>query len=83
MLGTLVTLISVFLSVGVAVSVEAYFKSTGKGVPEGLREFTDGVFNQTFTPSLVGFLGVSVGYGLLKQSQLRSGEAQYKEDGDE
>lgn len=79
MLGTMCILISVFLGVGVAVSYQAFLKASNKPVPEALDHFLTNNFEQTFTPSLLVFLGLSVVYGLYKQSQLRSGATNYDE----
>lgn len=67
-----------FLGSGLAIGVEAFFKSTQKEIPQTLENVVLTV-EQAFTPLLIVFLIVSSILGLYKQAQLNAGAAQYDE----
>lgn len=71
-------LLITFLGSGIAISVEAFFKATGKPVPDNLDDLAVAA-EKWFTPSVGVFLVLSSIYGFYKQSQLNSGAAQYDE----
>lgn len=83
--GLYVTLGSLLLFIiggGLAISSEAFFKASGKPVPEGFDVFATWI-GGTFTPVLLLFLVLSSILGLYKQSQLSSGASSYTELGSE
>lgn len=66
----------VFLTSGIAISSEAFFKASGKEIPDYI-EATLLNLEKAFTPTVLVFLGLSSMFGLYKQSQLSSGATSY------
>lgn len=69
-------LLTVFLVIGLGISSEAFFKASGKEVPENIDAFLLSL-EQAFTPTVIVFLALSSVFGLYKQSQLSSGATSY------
>jgi len=67
-----------FIGSGLGISSEAFFKASGKEVPENIDMFLTNL-EQLFTPTIVIFLALSSMLGLFKQSQLSSGATTYTE----
>lgn len=65
-----------FLVSGIAISSEAFFKASGKEVPENFDALLV-TLEQAFTPTVLIFLALSSVFGLYKQSQLSSGATSY------
>lgn len=74
----LAILLFTFLSTGLAIASEAFYKSLQSDVPPALSSFVD-TFEGSFTPLLFLFIGISSALGLYKQAQLNAGAAQYDE----
>ncbi|CAN8064241.1 unnamed protein product [Agarophyton chilense] len=64
------------LTTGLAISSEAFFKASGKPIPDSLDAFATNVQN-LFSPALLSFLVLSSLFGIFKQSQLESGTSSY------
>ncbi|PXF48535.1 hypothetical protein BWQ96_01704 [Gracilariopsis chorda] len=69
-------LLTFLITCGLLISSEAFYKATGKDIPESLDAFTSMVQGY-FTPALVIFLVLSSVLGIYKQSQLESGASSY------
>lgn len=63
---------------GLVISSEAFFKASGRAIPEGLDVFASST-EKLLSPALVAFLVLSSVLGIFKQSQLSSGVATYSE----
>lgn len=75
-------LLIAFLSGGIAISSEAFFKATGKEVSEGMSTTLEYI-EKAFTPIGVVFLVFSSMLGLYKQAQLTSGATSFERIKDE
>mmetsp|Transcript_4017 Transcript_4017/g.12061 ORF Transcript_4017/g.12061 Transcript_4017/m.12061 type:complete len:201 (-) Transcript_4017:682-1284(-) len=64
--------VTVVIGCGIAIGFEAYAKSTGKAVSEGVDSLLVNIVNVGFTPSLFLFFACSIGLGLLKSAQIDS-----------
>lgn len=73
---TLGILLVIFLASGLGISSEAFFKASGKEVPDNLDALLVRL-EQVFTPAGIVFLALSSVFGLYKQSQLSSGATSY------
>lgn len=71
-------LLILFLAGGLAISSEAFFKASGKDVPDNIDDLLLNV-ESLFTPTIIMFLTLSSLFGLFKQSQLSSGATSYVE----
>lgn len=69
----------VFVSMGVAVTVEAWSKATGNELNADLDSFIVNTVEPNFTPMLLVLLGFSVSLGVFAAAQLGSSSSQYKE----
>lgn len=63
-----------------AITVEAWSKTTKTALPESLDQFIVGTVEPNFTPGLLVLLGFSVSLGVFAAAQLGSQGAQYRED---
>ncbi|CDF38853.1 unnamed protein product [Chondrus crispus] len=70
------TMLIAFLASGLAISSEAFFKASGKEIPDNVEAVLLSL-EQAFTPTLLIFLALSSVFGLYKQSQLSSGASSY------
>lgn len=68
-----------FISSGLLIASEAFFKASKQDIPPSLDVIAIAA-EHWFTPALFLFLGLSSVFGIYKQSQLNSGVAQYDED---
>lgn len=73
---TLGALLTFLITCGLSISSEAFFKATGKDIPESLESLAS-IIQGFFTPALVIFLLLSSALGIYKQSQLESGASSY------
>lgn len=71
-------LLLAFLSTGLAIASEAFFKASQASIPPALDAFAVSA-EKWFTPLLFVFIALSSILGIYKQSQLNSGAAQYDE----
>ncbi|GAX10953.1 hypothetical protein FisN_2Lh483 [Fistulifera solaris] len=69
-----------FLAAGMAITVEAWSKTTKNELPEALDQFIVGTVEPNFTTGLLVLLGFSVSLGVFAAAQLGSQGAQYRED---
>lgn len=69
-----------FVLAGVAITVEAYSKTTGNALPEDIDNFIVQVVEPNFTPGLGILLGFSVSLGAFAAAQLSSSSSTYRED---
>uniref|UniRef100_A0A7S0BJL2 Uncharacterized protein n=1 Tax=Rhodosorus marinus TaxID=101924 RepID=A0A7S0BJL2_9RHOD len=60
----------VFFITGILIGAEAFFKATGRDVPQNLDQFLVEGVNYVFTPSLLIFFACSINLGLLKSAQI-------------
>ena len=70
------TMLIAFLASGLAISSEAFFKASGKEIPDNVEAILLSL-EQAFTPTIVIFLALSSVFGLYKQSQLSYGASSY------
>jgi hypothetical protein len=75
---------TVFISSGIAVSIEALCKVLDKPLPAALDDFLVNSVEPILTPSILALFFFSISLGLLKQLQFSSESAGvlYREDGD-
>lgn len=73
------TLLLAFISTGLLIASEAFFKASQQEIPPTLDAIAI-TAEHWFTPVLFLFIGLSSVFGIYKQSQLNSGAAQYEED---
>ena len=68
-----------FVLAGLAITAEAWSKSSGEALPEDLDNFIVHVVEPNFTPGLLVVLAFSISLGLLSAASLGSEGAQYRE----
>mmetsp|Transcript_14573 Transcript_14573/g.35432 ORF Transcript_14573/g.35432 Transcript_14573/m.35432 type:complete len:277 (-) Transcript_14573:1345-2175(-) len=69
-----------FISAGLAITVEAGSKATNNPLPPNVDEFISNVVEPNFTPGLLVLLGFSVSLGAFAALQLSSSTSSYRED---
>lgn len=70
----------VFVSAGLAITVEAGSKATSNPLPENVDAFITNVVEPNFTPGLLVLLGFSISLGAFAALQLGSASSTYRED---
>jgi hypothetical protein len=71
---------TLFVSAGLAITVEAGSKATNKPLPENVDAFITNVVEPNFTPGLLVLLGFSISLGAFAALQLGSSSSTYRED---
>ena len=69
-----------FISAGIAITVEAGSKATNNPLPPNIDDFISNVVEPNFTPGLLVLLGFSVSLGAFAALQLSSSSSSYRED---
>ena len=69
-----------FIASGLAMTIEAWSKSSGEPLPEDIDAFITGTIEPNFTYGLLVLLGFSISLGLFSMAQMTSDGAQYKEN---
>lgn len=69
-----------FVSAGIAITVEAGSKATNNPLPPNVDDFISNVVEPNFTPGLLVLLGFSVSLGAFAALQLSSSTSSYRED---
>lgn len=69
-----------FVLAGIAITLEAWSKTSGEALPSNIDSFIVDIVEPNFTPGLLVLLGFSVSLGLFAAAQMGSQGAQYKED---
>mmetsp|Transcript_14572 Transcript_14572/g.35427 ORF Transcript_14572/g.35427 Transcript_14572/m.35427 type:complete len:275 (-) Transcript_14572:1536-2360(-) len=69
-----------FISAGLAITVEAGSKATKNPLPPNVDDFISNVVEPNFTPGLLVLLGFSVSLGAFAALQLSSSTSSYRED---
>lgn len=70
---------TLFIASGIAITLEAWSKTTGEPLPENVDRFIVRTVEPNFTTGLLVLLGFSISLGLLSAAQLGSQGARYKE----
>ena len=76
---SLASLLLFMVGGGLIFATEAYYTSTGQGIPEQLDKVALSV-ESLFVPAILAFFALSSMLGLYKQSELTSGVTAYSED---
>ena len=69
-----------FVLGGIAITIEAWSKTSGNPLPEDMDNFISNVVEPNFTPGLFVLLGFSISLGAFSAAQLGSSSAAYRED---
>lgn len=70
---------TLFVSAGIAITVEAGSKATKNPLPSNIDDFISNVVEPNFTPGLLFLLSFSVALGLFASLQLNSASSTYRE----
>jgi hypothetical protein len=73
---------ALFISAGIAITVEAGSKATNNPLPASIDDFITNVVEPNFTPGLLVLLGFSVSLGAFAALQLSSSSSTYRESND-
>ena len=71
---------TLFVSAGLAITLEAGSKATNQPLPESVDSFITNVVEPNFTPGLLVLLGFSISLGIFGALQLGSASSTYRED---
>mmetsp|Transcript_2652 Transcript_2652/g.4237 ORF Transcript_2652/g.4237 Transcript_2652/m.4237 type:complete len:120 (-) Transcript_2652:122-481(-) len=79
LLAAIAVLLLAFVTIGIAITFEAFAVSSNQPLPEDTRHIIVDIMEPAFTPILLVGLACSITLGGLKALQLSSGDVQYKE----